>query len=79
MTTVTTIRIFVEITKTDQRKIEFHDHQVNGRQIKEAAGVALEDDLAAKVEGKLELVTNDEIITIKDGEHFVVLPPGSIS
>jgi len=73
------IHIVVEITKTDHRKLEFHQHQVTGRQIKEAAGLPLDTDLAARREGKLELVTNDELITIKNGEHFVVLPPGNIS
>ena len=79
MTTITTIHIFVEISKTDQRKLEFNQDQVTGRQIKEAAGVPLDYDLAAKIEGKLELVTNGETVTIKNGEHFVSLPPGSIS
>jgi len=79
MPTTTTIHIFVEITKTDQRKFEFHQDQVTGRQIKEDAGVPLDNDLAVRREGKLELVTNDETITIKNGLHFVALPPGTIS
>jgi len=79
MTEIKTIHIFVEITKTDHRKLEFTTDQVKGRQIKEAAGVPLDSDLAAREEGKLNLVTNDETITIKEGKHFVVLPPGSIS
>jgi hypothetical protein len=74
-----TIHIFVEITKTDHRKLEFHQEQVTGRQIKEAAGVPLENDLAARREGRLVLVTNDETIEIKNGDHFVCLPPGTIS
>jgi len=79
MTTLTIIHIFVEVTKTDQRKIEFHQDQVTGRQIKEAAGVPLDSDLAVRREGKLDSVTNDETVTIKDGLHFVVLPSGTIS
>ncbi len=79
MPTVTTIHIFVEVTKTDQRKVEFQQDQVTGRQIKDAAGVPLDNDLAVRREGKLELVTNDETITIKNGLHFVALPPGTIS
>lgn len=74
-----TIHIFVEVAKNDQRKVEFHTDKVTGLQIKEAARVPSDTDLAAKMEGKLVLVTNDETITIKDGEHFIVLPPGSIS
>jgi Multiubiquitin len=79
VTAKTTIRIFVEVTKTDQREVEFHQDQVTGREIKEAAKVPLDTDLAVRREGKLALVTNDETITIKNGLHFVVLPPGTIS
>jgi len=79
MTEKITIHIFVEVSKTDQRKIEFHEDQVTGRQIKEAAKVPLEDDLALRQEGKLVLVTNEETIKIKNGEHFFVLPAGTIS
>ena len=74
-----TIHVFVEITKTDQRRLEFHQDQVTGRQIKDAAGIPLENDLALKREGRLLLVTNEETITIKNGDHFVSLPPGTIS
>jgi hypothetical protein len=75
----TTIHIFVEVTKTDRRKVEFQQDQVTGAQIKEAAKVPLDSDLAHRVEGKLVLVPNDETITIKDGDQFVVLPAGTIS
>lgn len=79
METKQTIDIFVEVTKTDHRKIEFQEDQVTGRQIKEAAKIPLENDLALKQEGKLILVTNEETIRIKNGEHFVSLPAGTIS
>lgn len=79
MKTAQTIHIFVEITKTDQRKLEFETETVTGRQIKEAAGVPLENDLALRREGKLVLVTNDETIEIRNGDHFGSLPPGTIS
>lgn len=75
----TTIHIVVEVSKTDKRKLEFDHAEVTGREIKEKANVPLDTDLARRVEGKLELVTNDERITIKNGDHFVVLPPGTIS
>jgi hypothetical protein len=77
--TTQTIHIFVEITKTDHRKIEFNDATVSGKEIKEAAGVPLENDLAVRRQGRLVLVTNDEIIEIKNGDHFVSLPAGTIS
>jgi len=74
-----TVHIFVEVTKTDKRKVEFQDDQVTGLQIKEAAGVPLDSDLARREEGQLVLVTNEETITIKNGDHFVSLPAGTIS
>lgn len=73
------IHVFIDIDRTNEKKLEFDTSEVTGRQIKEKAGVPLDDDLARKQGHKLELVTNDQVITIKDGEHFVVLPPGTIS
>lgn len=71
--------IFLEIDRTTRKKLEFHTDEVTGRQIKEKGGVPLQDDLARRQGEKLELVTNDEVIRIKDGERFVALPPGTIS
>jgi hypothetical protein len=73
------VRIIVEATKQDHRKVEFDHDQVTGREIKVAAAVPIETDLAARRRGQLELVTDDETITIENGDHFVVLPLGSIS
>jgi len=74
-----TIHIFVEITKNDHKKVEFETDQVMGRQIKEAAGVPLDCDLARKEHGKLVAVGNDETITVHNGEHFIVLACGTVS
>jgi hypothetical protein len=52
---------------------------VTGRDIKTRAGVPLENDLARRQGQKLELVTNEQTITIENGDHFVSLPPGTIS
>ena len=81
MTTKTAerVHIFVEVSKTDHRKVQLDDDQVSGREIKQRAGVPIETDLAARRQGNLELVTDDEVITVKNGEHFVVLPLGTIS
>ena len=73
------IHIFVEVTKTDQRKLIFHSEVVTGLQIKDAAQVSADSDLALRERGELVLVVNDETITIKEGEHFVSLPAGTIS
>ena len=78
-TATKTIHVFIEIDRTHQKKLEFDTSEVTGRQVKEKAGVPLDDDLARRQGQKLELVTNDQVITIKDGDHFVALPPGTIS
>ena len=74
-----TIHIFVEVSKQDKRKVEFDKEQVTGKEIKEGAQVPLDSDLAQRVQGRLELVTNEQTVTIKNGDHFVALPPGTIS
>ena len=79
MTETMTVHIFLELDRNDQRKLEFDSDQVSGRQIKEKGGVPLDDDLARRQGQHLDLVTNDQMITIKNGEHFVALPPGTIS
>ena len=77
--TATTVRVFVQVDKDTQVKVEFDTSEVTGQQIKEKAGVPLENDLARRQGQKLELITNDQPITLKNGEHFVSLPPGTIS
>jgi hypothetical protein len=78
-TKVHTIHIFVDVSKTDHRKVDFNTDRVTGLQIKQGAKVPVEDDLAQRRHGQLELVQNDETVTITEGEHFVALPPGTIS
>ena len=74
------IKIFVEIDRTrPPQKLEFEKAEVRGAEIKQAAGVPLGDELAIRNGQQLELVTNEQVITIKNGDHFVTLPPGSIS
>jgi hypothetical protein len=74
-----TVHIFVEVSKTDQRKVEFDRDEVIGKEIKERAKVPLDTDLAQRIHGKLEQVTNKQTVAIKNGDHFVSLPAGSIS
>ena len=76
---VKTMHIFVEIDRNTQKKLEFEQDSVTGAQIKAAAGVSLETDLAIRRGQKLDLVTNEANIAIKNGDHFIVLPPGTIS
>jgi hypothetical protein len=75
-----TIHVFVEVeSQRPPVRLEFDTNQVTGKDIKERAGVPLENDLARKQGQKLELVTNDQTITIENGDHFISLPPGTIS
>jgi hypothetical protein len=73
------IHIFVEFSKTDHRKIEFDTDHVTGAEIKTKAGVPSSNDLGRRVHGKIEFVADNDQIEIKDGDHFVVLPAGTIS
>ena len=78
-THVETIHIFVQIDRHNTKKLEFPTSPVTGLAIKAAAGVAADSDLASKHADKLDLVTNDQSVEIKNGDHFVVFPPGTIS
>jgi len=75
----TTVHIFLDIDRSTKKKLEFDTDRVSGREIKLKGGVPLDYDLAKRQGDRLELVTNDEVIEIKNGEHFVALPPGTIS
>ena len=75
-----TVHIFVETeAHKPPVKLEFETNETTGRQIKERAGVPLENDLARRHGQTLELITNDEPVVLKNGEHFVSLPPGTVS
>jgi multiubiquitin len=74
-----TIHVFVEVTKTDQRKIDFDTEDVTGLDIKRKAGVPESDDLARRDGGKLVYIANSDPVTLKNGEHFAVFPAGTIS
>jgi hypothetical protein len=75
----TTVHIFLEIDRNSKKKLDFDTDHVSGRQIKEKGGVPLDDDLAKREGNRLDLVTNDQVIGIKNGDQFVVFPPGTIS
>jgi len=54
---------------------------VSGRQIREAAGVPLTDDLTRLMHGKPSggNIGLDEFIDIQNGDHFLALPTGTVS
>ncbi len=76
---IVAIHIFVELSQTDHRKVDFETDWVTGAQIKAAADAPMEDDLGYRSKGQIEYVPDDQEIQIKNGDHFVVLPAGTIS
>jgi hypothetical protein len=78
-THVKVIHIFVEIDKSKTVKAEFTSDLVTGMEIKQAAGVPADCDLGRRNGQKREHIPDDQQVTIKNGEHFVALPPGTIS
>jgi len=73
-----TIHIIVEISRNDRRELTFNHERVAGKQIKEAAGVPLHEELFGIRDEKFQPVGNEETITIREGEHFVAIPHGAI-
>lgn len=74
-----TIHIFVEIDRNKQVKVEFNTDDVTGLQIKQKAGVPADYELA-RVEGNRRIaVPDDQVIEIKNGEHFIAVPSGNVS
>lgn len=75
----TTVHIFVEVDRHRREKVEFQTDHVTGLEIKQKANVPSDYDLARRQGQKLELITDNQTIKIRNGEHFVALPPGTIS
>ncbi len=63
-TTTKVTHILLEIDRHTTKRLEFETDDVSGKQIKEAGGVPLDDDLAIRRGERLELVTNDQVIEI---------------
>jgi hypothetical protein len=74
-----TIHIFVQIENQKEVKIEFASDKVTVAQIKAAAGVPADFALAIKRDGRPHPLRDDEVIEIKNGEHFVAVPNGTVS
>ena len=78
-TQTTTVHIFVEIDRNHEVKVEFDTNHVTGLQIKQKAGVPPDYELA-RVEGNRRIVVpDDQVIEIKNGEHFIAVPSGNVS
>lgn len=80
MTTETkVIHIFVQIENQKEIKVDFTSETVTVAQIKLAAGVPPDFALAIKREGRPHPLRDDEVIEIKNGEHFIAVPNGTVS
>ena len=80
MTTETkVIHIFVQIENQKEIKVDFTSETITVAQIKLAAGVPPDFALAIKREGRPHPLRDDEVIEIKNGEHFIAVPNGTVS
>jgi hypothetical protein len=73
------IHIFVQIDKQKQVEVEFNTDHVTGAAIKEKAGVPADYELAIVRGNKRDVVADNQTIEIKDGEHFIAVPGGTVS
>lgn len=74
------VRITVEVNGRDVH-VEFHEDTATGREIRERAGAPLTDDLV-RLEHHKPVggnITLDEKVHLKNGEHFLAVPSGSVS
>jgi len=63
----------------NQRPFHFEVSQVTGADLKRAADIAAANLLFREVPGPAddEAVVDDQLITLRSGEHFYDMPPGN--
>jgi hypothetical protein len=74
------VNIVVEVDGKKQH-VQFNSSPASGRAIREGAGAPLSDDLTRLIQGKPSggNIGLDELVEIKDGDHFIALPTGTVS
>ena len=74
------VNIVVEVDGKNKH-VQFNSSPVSGRAIRERAGAPLSDDLTRLVHGKPSggNIGLDELVEIKNGDHFIALPTGTVS
>jgi len=74
------VNIVVEVDGKNKHT-QFDSSPVSGRAIRERAGAPLSDDLTRLVHGKPSggNIGLDELVEIKNGDHFIALPTGTVS
>jgi hypothetical protein len=74
------INIVVEVDGRNKH-LRFETTPVTGRLIRERAVAPLTDDLTRLIHGKPSggNIGLDDLVEIKDGDHFIALPTGTVS
>jgi hypothetical protein len=74
------INVIVEVNGRNEH-LQFEVSPVSGRQIREAAGVPLTDDLTRLIHGEPSggNIGLDDLTDIQNGDHFISLPTGTVS
>jgi hypothetical protein len=74
------INIVVEVNGRN-KALQFDSSPVTGKQIREAAGVPLTDDLTRLEHGKPTggNIGLEDLVDIHNGDHFIALPTGTVS
>ncbi len=72
------IHVFVKRGQ-EQVKLEFESTQATGLEIKTRAGGGVQDGLYFSEDGKNQEVADDQVVTLHDGMHFVLIPNGKVS
>ncbi len=72
------IHVFVKRGQT-QVKVEFTTAQATGLDIKTKAGGSAQDGLYCSKGGKDQEVADDEVVDLKNGMHFTLIPNGRVS
>ena len=68
----------VEVVINDKRYV-FELHVRTGLEIKEKADIPANYSLYRRSPGDNEPISNDETVTLHDGEHFFSRPPSNVS
>lgn len=74
------VNIIVEVNGKNKH-VQFDKPVVTGREIRDAAGAAPSDDLTLLTHGKPSggNIGPDDVVEIKNGDHFIALPTGTVS
>ena len=73
-----TVHVFVK-RGTTQVKVEFDRSEATGLAIKAAAAGGAQDGLYFSNGGKDQEVADDELVQLRNGMHFTLVPNGRVS